>query len=272
MRKPPNVYGWDWCDPLPNIGLWRGVHLEGRDKVALRQVRLDTVMDGKDVSLEGEVTLDNLNLWAHNCVLEFRLDPPEGQPIVQRRQLNLEIGHSSVRCRLAIPHPQLWWPNGMGGQPLYRLTARVLCGNEETDRRVQTIGLRTIELDRSRLPGGNRFCFKVNGRDVFCRGGNWEPPDLIAARIQPARYERLVAEAKEAHFTMFRVNGAGTYPGDAFFDACNRAGILVWQDFAYACNSYPGDPEFMALVQQETETLVGSAALASLPGAVERQQ
>jgi beta-mannosidase len=258
VRKPPFIYGWDWCDPLPNIGLWRGVRLEGRDKVALRQVRLDTVIADKDVSLEGEVGLDNLNLWVErNCVLKLRVDPPEGEPIVQRREINLEIGHSAVQFRVAIPHPQLWWPNGMGGQPLYRLTARVLCGNQETDRRVQSIGLRTIELDRSRLRHGDRFCFKVNGRDVFCRGGNWAPPDLIAARIEPGRYEQLVADAKEAHFTMFRVNGAGTYPDDAFFDACDRAGILVWQDFTYACSTYPDhDPEFMALAQQETETLV----------------
>jgi beta-mannosidase len=258
VRKPPFIYGWDWCDPLPNIGLCRSVRLEGRDKVALRQVRLDTVMDDKEVRLEGEVTLDNLNLWAErNCALELRLDPPEGQPIVQRREINVEIGHSAVHCRVPIPNPRLWWPNGMGEQPLYRLTARVLCGNEETDRQVQTIGLRTIELDRSRLSNGDRFCFKVNGRDVFCKGGNWAPPDLIAARIEPARYEQLVADAKEAHFTMFRVNGAGTYPGDAFFDACDRAGILVWQDFTFACNTYPDhDPEFMALAQQEAEVLV----------------
>jgi beta-mannosidase len=257
VRKPPFIYGWDWCDPLPNIGLWRGVRLEGRDKVALRQVRLDTVIADKEVSLEGEVTLDNLNLWAErNCVLELRVDPPEGNAIVQRRQINLEIGRNDVHCRIAIPHPQLWWPNGMGAQPLYRLTARVLCGKEETDRRVQSIGLRTIELDRPPVPGGDRFCFKVNGQDVFCKGGNWAPPDLIAARIEPARYEQLVADAKEAHFTMFRVNGAGTYPGDAFYDACDRAGILVWQDFTYACSTYPNDPEFMALAQQETQTLV----------------
>ncbi|HTA30638.1 MAG TPA: glycoside hydrolase family 2 protein [Candidatus Cybelea sp.] len=258
VRKPPFIYGWDWCDPLPNIGLWRGVCLEGRDKVALRQIRMDTVIHNGDVSLEGEVTLDNLNLLAErNAVLELRLDPPQGDPIVQRQPINLEIGHSSVKCRLAIPHPQLWWPNGMGAQPLYRLTARVLCGKAETDRRVQTIGLRTVELDRSRLPDGDRFCFKVNGRDVFCRGGNWAPPDLIAARIEPARYRELVADAKEAHFTMFRVNGAGAYPDDEFFDACDRAGILVWQDFTYACNTYPDhDAEFMALAQQETQTLV----------------
>jgi beta-mannosidase len=257
VRKPPYIYGWDWCDPLPNIGLWRGVRLEGHDKVALRQVRLDTVIADKAVSLEGEVTLDNLNLWVQrNCVLELQVDPPEGKPIVQRREINLEIGHSAVQCRIAIPHPQLWWPNGMGGQPLYRLTARVFCGKQETDRRVQTIGLRTIELDRSRVAHGNRFCFKVNGWDVFSRGGNWAPPDLISARIEPARYEELVADAKEAHFTMFRVNGAGTYPGDAFFDACDRAGVLVWQDFTFGCSTYPDSPEFMALVQQETETLV----------------
>jgi beta-mannosidase len=145
----------------------------------------------------------------------------------------------------------------MGGQPLYQLTARVLCGEEETDRQVQTIGLRTLELDRSQLAGSERFCFKVNGQDVYCKGGNWAPPDLIAARMDAARYQKLVAEARNAHFTMFRVNGVGLYESDDFYDACDRAGILVWQDFTFSCAEYPDqDPAFMALVRNEAQKVV----------------
>jgi beta-mannosidase len=258
LRKPAFSYGWDWCDPLPNIGLWRGVRLEGRTKVIIDHLRLDTVIHDKEVSLEGEVVIENLHPFSEfPCVLELRVDPPDGQPVIQRFDIDAMVGRTAVPCRVPIPNPQLWWPNGMGDQPMYRLTARILCGEEETDRKTQNIGLRTVELDRSRLPDGTRFCFKVNGKDVYCKGGNWAPADMIPARIDAARYQKLVAEAKNAHFTMFRVNGVGLYESDDFYDACDRAGILVWQDFTFSCFQYPDDnPEFMGLVRHEVESVV----------------
>src|ERR1039458_5293553 len=135
LRKPPYVYGWDWCDPLPSIGIWRSVRLEGRSKVVIDRLRLDTATQGKEVSLEGEVVVENLHPWSEiPCVLELRVDPPQGKPLVQRHQIAAQVGRSTVPCRMIIPDAQLWWPNGMGGQPLYQLTARVLCGDEETDR------------------------------------------------------------------------------------------------------------------------------------------
>ena len=258
LRKPAFSYGWDWCDPLPNIGLWRGVRLEGRTKVVVYHLRLDTVIRNSDVSLEGEVILENLHPWSEfPCVLELQVDPPQGKPLIQRIDIDAMVGRTAIPCRIHIPNAQLWWPNGMGEQPIYRLTARVLCGAEETDRQTESIGLRTIELDRSRLPDGTRFCFKVNGKDVYCKGGNWAPADMIPARIDAGRYQRLVAEAKNAHFTMFRVNGVGLYESDDFYDACDRAGILVWQDFTFSCFQYPDkDPDFLALVRNEAESVV----------------
>jgi len=258
LRKPAYAYGWDWCDPLPNIGIWRGARLEGRSQVVIRDLRLDTVIHGGQVSLDGEVTLDNLHPWSGTvCTLEMRLDPPGAKPLSRRLTLPVQVGRSSIPWHWVIPDPQLWWPNGMGGQPLYQLTARVVCGEEETDRQTQTIGLRTVELDRHLLADGSRFCFKVNGRDVFCKGGNWAPADLIPARMTPERYERLVAEARNAHFTMFRINGVGLYEDDAFFSACDRAGILLWQDFTFSCFQYPDkDPEFLGLVRNEVEGVV----------------
>jgi beta-mannosidase len=258
LRKPAFSYGWDWCDPLPNIGLWRGVRLEGRTKVVIHHLRLDTVIRNSDVSLDGEVILENLHPWSEfPCVLELQVDPPHGKPLIQRLDIDAMVGRTAVPCRIHIPDAKLWWPNGMGEQPIYRLTARVLCGADETDRQTESIGLRTIELDRSRLPDGTRFCFKVNGKDVYCKGGNWAPADMIPARIDAGRYQRLVAEAKNAHFTMFRVNGVGLYESDDFYDACDRAGILVWQDFTFSCFQYPdNDPDFLALVRNEAESVV----------------
>jgi beta-mannosidase len=258
IRKPAYSYGWDWCDPLPNIGLWRGVRLEARTKVALRDVRLDTVIHNREAALEGEITLENLHPWSEfSCEVEVRIDPPQGTPIVKTIEVDAVPGRSVVPCRVVIPQARLWWPNGMGDQPIYRLTTRVLCGTEETDRQTQRVGLRTIEVDRSRLPDGTRFCFKVNGRELFCKGGNWAPADLIPARMDSARYEKLIAEARNAHFTMFRVNGVGLYESEAFYEACDRAGILVWQDFTFSCFQYADDTaDFINMVRHEAESVV----------------
>jgi len=259
LRKPAYAtYGWDFCDPLPNIGIWQSVRLEGRSGAVIDHLRLDTVIADDDVCLEGEVTLDNLHPWAEiACIVEMQLVPPDGETILKRFEVSLPPGRSRVPCRLLVPEPRLWWPNGMGEQPLYELTVRVLSEADETDRQVQTIGLRTIELDRSPLVDGSRFCFKVNGVDVFCKGANWAPVDLIPARVGAARYEQLVAEAQNAHFTMFRVNGTGLYESESFYAACDRAGILVWQDFAFSCGQYPdSDQAFMGLVRAEAEAAV----------------
>jgi beta-mannosidase len=259
LRKPAySTKGWDWCDPLPNIGIWKGVRLEGRTSIVIDHVRLDTVMENGDVALEGEIVLDNLHPWSETSVaVEVVLTAPDGTTVSESISVDLNIGRSWIPARLVVPDPMLWWPNGMGDQPLYTLTVSAVCENVETDVRTQRIGLRTIELDRTRLDEGSRFCVKVNGEDVYCKGGNWAPPDLISVRPQASEIERLVIQAKNAHFTMLRVNGCGFYESDAFYDACDRAGILVWQDFAFTDAMYPdSDPAFVSLVRQEAEAAV----------------
>ena len=258
LRKPQYTFGWDWTDPLPNIGIWRPVHLEGRSGAVIDGLRLDTVMQGDQVRLEGQAVLENLHpSTARSCVLEISVAPPEGETIVQRHELPLPPGLSDTPLSIPIPAPKLWWPNGMGDQPLYQVTGRVLIDDEECDRTTYAVGLRTIEIDCSALPDGERFDIKVNGEAVFCRGANWGPPDMIPARVTPERYATLVAEAKDAHFTMFRVNGVGIYDDDAFFDACDRAGILIWQDFMFACAEYPDyEDQFRAAVKAEATAVI----------------
>jgi beta-mannosidase len=254
LRKPAYMtYGWDWCDPLPNIGLWKGVRLEGHTDVAIDAVRLDTVLGDGAVALEGEVVLDNLQVWAErDVVVEVRVLTPEGTEIAQRVELLARAGLVHVPLRIEIPDARLWWPNGMGDQPLYRVVATVATERGETDRLEQRVGLRTVEIDRSPTEDGSRFCVRVNGQDVFCRGGDMAPLDLIPARVTPARYRAFVAQARDAHFTMLRVNGVGLYESDDFYDACDEAGILLWQDFTFACAIYPdADPAFMERVRGE---------------------
>jgi beta-mannosidase len=260
LRKPQFSYGWDWVDALPNIGIWRGVRLEGRTHVVLQELRLDTVRDGAKVSLEMEAVVENLHPWSERaCVLDLEIQPPDGGAAIRRRYtLDVPPGRLPVRDMIEIPHPQLWWPNGMGEQPLYRIAARVSdTAGTTCDTRQFAIGLRTIEIDRSRLAEGSRFCLRVNGQEVFCRGGNLGPHDPILARISDAKYQALVAEARNANFNMLRINGCSIFESPAFYEACDRAGILVWQDFMLTCATYPDDDAaFCEAVRAETESAI----------------
>ena len=261
LRSPAYMSGWDWNDTLPNIGI-RGASLVGQSKAALGQVRLDTVMSGSKVWLKGEVAIENLRAWARTpCSLWLELEPPNGQPIIWNRELTLLTGTNRLPCEIEVPNPKLWWPNGMGAQPLYKLIAVVSTGGVVTDFVTQTIGLRTIQLDQSPLKVGSNFRFIVNGKEMFAKGGNWAPADEIPARMTTDRYEHFIQAAKDAHFNLLRVNGVGYYEDDAFYDACDRAGILLWQEFAYSCAKYNDlSPEFMLGARKEAEAAVSRIA------------
>jgi len=260
IRKPQFSYGWDWVDALPNIGIWRGVHLKGHTHVVLHDLRLDTVREGAKASLEMAVAVENLHPWSERpCVFELEIQPPEGgSPIHRRYALDVPPGLYPLQDLIEIPDAQWWWPNGMGDQPLYRVTAQVV-DNDGTvcDIRQFTIGLRTITIDRSRLPKGSRFCLRVNGQEVFCRGGNLGPHDAILARISDSKYEALVTEARNANLNMFRINGCSIFEGTAFYDACDRAGIMVWHDFMLTGTTYPEDnAAFCEAIRAEAEAAI----------------
>ncbi|MDR3688064.1 MAG: hypothetical protein P4L46_01705 [Fimbriimonas sp.] len=258
LRTPPYMSGWDWCDTLPNIGIWRSVHLEGRSHAALGHVRLDTEVSGKKVALSGEVEIQNLHAWRQTpCRMDIELERPNGTPVHFSKELLLPIGVTRIPCRFEVPQPVLWWPNGMGDQPLYRLNVSLTSGGSKTDAVSQTIGLRTVQLDQSLLPDGSNFRFIVNGRRMFAKGGNWAPADEIPARMTKARYDHFIDAAKEAHFDLLRVNGVGYYEDDEFYEACDRAGVLLWQEFAYSCSTYDdASPDFMRDAGEEAEAFV----------------
>ncbi|MCY2930654.1 MAG: hypothetical protein NTV86_14385 [Planctomycetota bacterium] len=259
LRKPQFSYGWDWVDALPNIGIWRGVRIEGRSGAVLDSLRLDTVPHGGGVVLEMEAVVENLHPWGERtCTLHVAIHPPDGAAAIGRRyDLDAPPGRTTLRDVVEVPEAKLWWPNGMGAQPLYRVAARVEMGGEVCDAREFHVGLRTIEIDRSRLSEGSRFCFRVNGQEVFCRGGNIGPQDAILARVSAAKYESLVAHAARANMNMLRINGCSIFEDGAFYDACDRAGILVWQDFMLTCTTYPEtDERFARAVAAESAAAV----------------
>jgi len=148
-----------------------------------------------------------------------------------------------------VKDPQYWWPNGMGDQPLYTVQAQLSVGKVKTAYRPVKVGLRFVELDTQ-----EKFAFVINGKKVFAKGANWIPADTIYARVTAERYDRLVLEAKKANFNMLRAWGGGLYEPEAFYEACDRYGIMVWQDFMFACAAYPDHEEaFCREAEKEAE-------------------
>ncbi|MFA6241261.1 MAG: sugar-binding domain-containing protein [Candidatus Hydrogenedentales bacterium] len=260
LRKPQFTFGWDWVDILPNIGIWRSVHLEGRSGVVLHDVSLTPILCESSVLLDAEVVVENLHPWGdREAEVAITIEPPSGKKIQIKAANFAQVGLSTLSQTIEIPNPRLWWPNGMGEHPLYQVSISVSWDGTECDRREMHIGLRTVEIDRTKLAEGSRFCIKVNGQDVFCKGGNWIPADAIVARVEPKKYEVLVSDAKNANLNMLRIWGGGVYEAPAFYNACDKAGILVWQDFMFSCSEYPDhDPAFRNAIRAEAESVVKS--------------
>jgi beta-mannosidase len=258
LRKPQFTYGWDWVDALPNIGIWRDVELRGYTHLRLFDVRTNVALCDDVAVLDVVADVENIHPWKDNDgVLRLTLTSPSGETQEQEVDVRVPAGITRATTRFRIENPELWWPNGMGEQPLYTLAVSACKTDVICDVWSREIGLRTVAIDRSPLPEGSRFCIQVNGEDVFCRGGNWIPADAIIARVDKDRYDTLIGNARDANMNMLRVWGGGIYESEHFYNACDQMGILVWQDFMFACHTYPDtDIAFQDKVRREAEAAV----------------
>jgi beta-mannosidase len=235
LRKAPSHFGWDWGPRLPPIGIWRDIRLEGYSIARLADVELRQLHHGGRVILRAAA-----GVWrvADTPVrLSVQLTAPDGRVQTAESALNEAQGVVAF----AVEDPQLWWPNGYGGQPLYRVDVGLLVEETLLDEWTYQVGLRTVELRRERDEWGESFTFVVNGVPIFAKGTNWIPADSFPTRITPAQLEHLLGSAAAAHHNMVRVWGGGYYEDEYFYDLCDRLGLLVWQDFMFACAGYPLD-------------------------------
>lgn len=248
LRKQQCQFGWDWGPRFVTCGVWRDLRLE-----AWTGNRLEHVHVAQHHARDGRVTL--------GFTPEF-VRAPEGNVtyyvtlIFAGKPVAKAAGRGG-KLTVAVPDPQLWWPSGQGAQPLYEaeLVACDAAGREIGCWR-RRIGLRTLALERKRDRGGESFRFVVNGRPIFAKGANWIPMHAFVAGLTRTDYERDLRSAAAAHINMVRVWGGGVYENDAFYDLCDELGLLVWQDFMFACTRYPADRAFRASVQAEAEQQV----------------
>ena len=263
LRKAQYSFGWDWGPVLPTSGIWRPIYLQGWSHARIAWFRtgfqpgnsegLLTVFVEVEAEIEGEYRL------------EIGLKQGENR---QKTEENIEISAKKkvIKCEFMVENPRLWWPNGVGEAALADLTISLRHEGTEVHRIGERIGLRTVEWIEEPDQWGRSFFVRVNGRDIFAKGANWIPSDMFLPRLTTSRYRRELELAAEANMNMLRVWGGGIYEDPAFYRSADELGLMVWQDFPYACALYPDDAEFRENARCEAEA--AAARLARHPSIV----
>ena len=239
IRKAHYMFGWDWGPCLPDAGIWRPVRLEIYD-CRLEDIRIRQAHD------DGEVRLE-LTARSDADRIGWLLLDPEGRKTAEA------ISGAGEKAEIRVKNPRLWWPNGLGEQPLYTLRVRAEKDGTAQDERILRLGLRTMTVSREKDAWGEEFALCCNGVRFFAMGADYIPEDNLPGRMSRDRTERLLKDCREAHFNTIRVWGGGIYPGEDFYDLCDELGLVVWQDLMFACNTYRLTDGFRESIVREAE-------------------
>ena len=246
IRKAQYSFGWDWGPSFPTSGIWRKVYLQERPSVKIVSLIFNTKKISKNFA-EVEVATSIKSVAPKNIWLLVSLSDKEN---VYEQKIPIQrIKNNKITFK--IKNPKLWWPNGEGEQALYSLKVKIVDDkNVLLDEVKRKVGIRTIELilkDRE----VSTFKFRVNGKDIYCKGVNWIPADSFLPRVTTKKYSDLLSLTKQANINMVRVWGGGIYENDEFYNLCDELGLLVWEDFMFACGAYPEHDEFISNVSKE---------------------
>ena len=247
VRKEPCNFGWDWGIKALSCGIWRSIYIVGFDTARILDININQTHRKGKVCIKVEPEIERC------CSRPLKADISVHLYGECKLQAGFNITERHKPVFLEIENPELWWPNGMGLQPLYTITFELKDETGESiEKRSRRIGLRTLKLERNKDKWGESFKLNVNGMPFFAKGANWIPADAILSRMTPERYQCLVKDAASANMNMLRVWGGGIYEDDAFYDACDEMGICIWQDFMFSCSGYPAfDDGFMRNVEAE---------------------
>jgi len=258
-RKAQFTYGWDWAPRLLNVGIWRGVELISYEKAALRDIFVHARFssDYKKATLQISGFLENITQKECKVHLEANLKGGE-ENFSSSFSFTAHPGLNRIDMSLDVPNPRLWWPHPLGEPFMYEFSLKAREGSFLLDEYSTPIGLREVSLLQKPLSEkeGTSFIIQINKVNVFCKGADWVPPDSLIARVDREKYTKLIDMAKEANFNMLRIWGGGIYEDPYFYEQCARNGIMVWQDFMFACAYYPDDPSFLHQVEKEIETVL----------------
>lgn len=266
-RKAPYSYGWDWGIRLATCGIWRPVRLVFSDVARIEDyyVCQDAVTQAK-ADVDNRLEINNVTSSTVSALLKVDYHYSDSDTKEIRKHIELRPGANTVSLPVSIENPHLWMPNGWGEPSLYKFTASLSVDGVEIAKQERNVGLRTVRVVMDDDEHGKSFYFVVNGKPIFAKGANFIPDDALLPNVTPERYKRIFEDVKAANMNMLRVWGGGIYEDDEFYDEADRNGILIWQDFIFACSSYPHDPLFVGRVKSEAEynikRLRGHASLA----------
>ena len=246
VRKAPYQFGWDWGPRFVTAGIWKNVAIRFWNSAQLESVSYSQEeLNNKVAQLKIKTTVKCVNGGIYSIEINNK-----------KQTVSLKKGIQIVEIPYQINNPKKWWPNGLGKQNLYNFSIRIRKKGKILDQKKLQIGLRTIELVQEKDSLGKSFYFKVNGRKVFMKGANYIPPESFMPKMTYKKYKNLIETAVKSNMNMIRVWGGGVYENDAFYDLCDQKGILVWQDFMFACALFPGDEDFVSNVKQEVKDQV----------------
>lgn len=247
-RKPGYHYGWDWGPRLVSIGIWRPVELRFWDNARINNVFIhQNAITPALAQLTAQVTVET------NLGGRYQLIIKQGDHTLGATPAVLETGIHTLDLPFTITDPQLWWTHDQGIPHLYTITVQLTQQQKILDEVNQRTGLRTVKVIQKPDAQGHTFYIELNGRPIFCKGANYIPNDVFIPRVTPDHYRRLIQSTVDGNMNMLRIWGGGFYEEDLFYDLCDEKGILIWQDFMFACSMYPGDAEFLSQVRAEAE-------------------
>ena len=245
-RKAGYHYGWDWGPRLVTSGIWRPVYLTGWNNLRLDNIyyRQDEV-SAKQAQIKAiaEVIADKDG----TATLTIKA---EGVKNTWTKTVPVRKGNNTIELPVVVKNPHLWWSNGLGEAYRYPFTATVSMNNS-SDSQTDLLGLRKLEVIRDKDAAGTTFYFRLNGVNVFAKGANYIPQDNFLNRVTPERHKKTILDAVNANMNMLRIWGGGIYEDDVFYDLCDEYGILIWQDFMFACSTYPMNEEMLENIRQE---------------------
>ena len=248
-RKAQYQYGWDWGPRLVTSGIWRPVYLDSYSGPVINDTYIRTLkISGNKAMMRADLTISS-DEEVNNCRIVIS-DDTHGKNLLSKN-IDIKKGENTLTFDFSVNNPRLWWSNGLGEAFLYDFGVRLEKNDKILAQEAVKTGIRTIELVREEEPDGKSFYFKLNGKPVFAKGANYIPQDNFIPRVDESRYKKLLEDAAKANMNMLRVWGGGIYENDRFYELCDSLGLMVWQDFMFACSLYPGDEKFLENVKEE---------------------
>jgi beta-mannosidase len=247
-RKPGYHYGWDWGPRLTTSGIWRPIKLEMWNGARLVDVYYHQCSLSDEVAeLDAQFTIEAIQSGTATVRIY------DGDKLLGDKVLTLKAGEQEVVVPITINNPKRWWTWDLGEPHLYNLRAELEMGGKLTDISEKRLGLRTVRVVQEPDEKGSSFYFELNGVPLYAKGANYIPNDVFIPRVTDETYAAVLDSAVAANMNMIRVWGGGFYENKLFYDICDEQGLLVWQDFMFACSMYPGNDEFLAKVRAEAE-------------------